>query len=94
MMEVVAIATNAMLVLLCATMPSPSSSCYYAIVTTQDVMVAKPHTTKEKKGPSQSDGGSCYCCKCDGNVGVHDNTLPLLLLLSTITTLLLHEMQY
>jgi len=51
MMEVVAIATNAMLVLLCATMPSPSSSCYYAIVTTQDVMVAKPHTNKRKKRP-------------------------------------------
>jgi hypothetical protein len=48
MMEVVAIATNAMVVLLCATMPSPSS-CYYAIVTTQDVMVAKLHTKKRKK---------------------------------------------
>jgi len=50
-MKVVAIATNAMVVLLCATMPSPSSSCYYAIVTTQHVMVVKPRTNKRKKRP-------------------------------------------
>jgi hypothetical protein len=59
----------------------PFSSCYYIVTVTQDSIMAEPHINKWKKNhPPKSDGGSCYW-KHGGDVLVHDNALPLFMLL-------------